>query len=261
MEVVIAKSSKEIGKQAADLVVAQVSQKPYSVLGLATGASPLFLYSQLIDRYRRNAVSFAHTTMFLVDEYVGLPRGHVQSYRAFIRRVFTDHIDVPSSAVHSPDANAADWNVACEEYEAAMEHAGGIDLQVLGIGRNGHIGFNEPGSSFASRTHLTALAEKTRCDNAQYFSEKSKVPTHALTQGIGTILAARHIVLMASGAKKSRAIALALEGPMTAMVPASALQLHPHVTVFVDDEAGGELQHFGCHKDVALKIDAFDNAG
>ena len=243
MEVLILSSDEDIGRVAADMVAAQVAQQPDSVLGLATGSSPLALYSELVARHRKGAASFAATTMFLLDEYVGLPGNHPQSFRAFIREVFVDHIDVEPTAVHGLEGDADDLEAACLRYEAAISQAGGIDLQILGIGTNGHIGFNEPGSSLASRTQITTLTENTRQDNAQYFCDDGEVPIQAITQGIGTILDAHRIVLVAAGVHKSRAIGSAVEGPITAMLPASALQLHPRVTVIIDDGAASELEH------------------
>ena len=226
----------------ADAIASAVTSAKAPTLGLATGSSPLPVYSNLIERHRTAGLSFAHTAMFLLDEYAGLPDGDTRSFRTFIRRVLTEHLDVDPAAVHGPDANADDLQEACLRYEALIAEAGGIDVQLLGIGSNGHIGFNEPGSSLASRTRLKTLTERTRKDNARFFSKPHEVPRHALTQGIGTILEARHIIVVASGLAKSVAIERAVEGPISAMVPASALQLHPHVTVVVDTHAASRLR-------------------
>lgn len=212
------------------------------MLGLATGSSPLPVYAELVERHRTEGLSFAGTTMFLLDEYVGLGRGHPQSFGAFIRREFVRHIDVKPESVHGPDGNSADLEDACTRYESLIADAGGIGLQLLGIGSNGHIGFNEPPSSLSSRTRVKTLADRTRRDNARFFDMPEEVPLQALTQGVGTILEARRIVLLASGASKSMAIERAVEGPVIPMVPASALQLHPQVTVIVDDDAAGGLE-------------------
>lgn len=243
MEVVIVESPTQIARIAADAIASVVTSTETSALGLATGSSPLPVYSDLVERHRRADLSFAHTTMFLLDEYAGLPDGDPHSFRTFIRRTFTEHLDVDPAAVHGPDADADDLQAACFRYEALIAEAGGIDVQLLGIGSDGHIGFNEPGSSLASRTRLKTLTDRTRQDNARFFSKPHEVPRHALTQGIGTILEARHIILVASGLTKSVPIERAVEGPVSAMVPASALQLHPHVTVIVDDHAACRLRN------------------
>jgi len=243
MEILICNSKSEIARITANIVAAQIAEKPNSVLGLSTGASPLALYAELVKRCRRGDISFALTTMFLLDEYFGLPVDHPQSFRSCIRQVFTDHIDVEPTKVHGPQGEAPNHEKACLQYEEAIAQAGGIDLQILGIGSNGHIGFNEPGSSLGSRTRLTTLAEQTKRDNAPYFNPGEQMPTQALTQGIGTILDARHLVLIASGTQKQNPVKNAVEGPITAMVPASSIQLHPRVTVIVDTEAAAELEH------------------
>jgi glucosamine-6-phosphate deaminase len=181
--------------------------------------------------------------MFLLDEYVGLVPGHQESYRAFIEREFTSRIDLPDGRLHGPDGTEADLMTAGDRYEAAIAAVGGIDLQLLGIGSDGHIGFNEPSSSLGSRTRLKTLTAATRADNARFFEDDlGRVPNHVVTQGIGTILDASHLVLIANGADKSGPIAQAVEGPVTAMVPASALQLHAHATVVVDDAAAADLR-------------------
>ena len=228
---------------AADAIAAVVSSRKTPTLGLATGSSPLPVYADLIERHRTKGLSFAGTTMFLLDDYVGLPDGHPQSFRTFIRDTFTAHVDVNPAAVHGPDADADDLQEACLLYENMIAEAGGIDLQLLGIGSDGHIGFNEPASSLASRTRLKTLTDRTRKDNARFFDKHQVMLRHVLTQGIGTILEARHIILLASGLAKSVPIERAVEGPVSAMVPASALQLHPHVTVIVDERAACRLKH------------------
>ncbi|MXW42687.1 MAG: glucosamine-6-phosphate deaminase [Acidimicrobiia bacterium] len=243
MKVVICNSNVEAAYIAADMVTAQIESKPNTVLGLATGSSPLALYEELVNRYRRGDISFACTTMFLLDEYVGLPVDHPQSFKTFIRRVFTDQIDVKAKAVYVPEGNALDDQEACRKYEVSIAEAEGIDLQILGIGSNGHIGFNEPSSSLASRTRLITLTEQTQRDNAPYFDHRNDMPTQALTQGIGTILDARSIILVAFGLKKRDVVKSAVEGPVTAMMPASSLQLHPNVTILIDEAAASELEH------------------
>ena len=216
MEVVIVAGSDEGGELVGGAIAALVSRKPRAVLGLATGTSPLAVYRDLA--------------------------GHPQSYRSFIAREFEAHIDLAPGAIHGPDVHADDLLAACDAYEAAIRDAGGVDLQLLGIGTDGHIGFNEPGSSLASRTRIKTLTDQTRRDNARFFASLDGVPRHVVTRGVGTILGARHLVLLALGSAKAGAVAAAVEGPVTAMVPASALQLHPHATVVVDAPASSRLR-------------------
>jgi glucosamine-6-phosphate deaminase len=244
MEIVIVSSAEEAAHIAADAIqrVVETSERP--VLGLATGSSPLPTYKALIDRHDAGTLSFAAARAFLLDEYVGLPPGHPEAYRAFIQREFTDQIDLPTDALFGPDGASDDLAHAVVGYEQQIEASGGVDLQLLGIGSDGHIGFNEPTSSLGSRTRLKTLTDATREDNARFFDDDVEaVPRHVLTQGIGTILNARHLVLIAMGESKAAPIALAIEGPLTAMVPASALQLHPHVTVIIDEPAARDLTH------------------
>jgi glucosamine-6-phosphate deaminase len=211
------------------------------VLGLATGSSPLATYAELIERHRAGRISFATASAFLLDEYIGLPDAHPQSYRAVIEQQFTGAVDFAPNAVHSPDGSASDLPAACAAYEAAIRAAGGIDLQLLGIGSDGHVGFNEPISSLSSRTRVKTLTDETRADNARFFASPDAVPHHVVTQGIGTILDARHVVLIATGASKAAPIRQAVEGPLAAICPASALQLHPHASVVIDDDAAADL--------------------
>jgi glucosamine-6-phosphate deaminase len=241
VEVVILPNSDAVGLLAADAVEAVVRRLARPVLGLATGSSPLAAYAELVRRHRQEQLSFANATMFLLDEYLGLPPSHPQSYRAVIEREFTGFIDVPAAQVHSPDGNTVDVEAECEAYEAAIATAGGVDIQILGIGSDGHLAFNEPGSSLASRTRLKTLTATTREDNARFFASEAEVPQHVLTQGLATILAARHLLLLATGEAKSAAVRDAVEGPVTATCPASILQLHPHATVLLDEHAATKL--------------------
>ncbi len=212
-------------------------------LGLATGSSPLSVYGELIRRHREEGLSFANVQAFLLDEYVGLPPEHNQSYAYFIRTRFSEHVDIDPERVHGPDGVADDVFAAADRYDAAIVESGPIDVQLLGIGVNGHIGFNEPGSSLGSRTRVTTLTEQTRQDNARFFAGIDEVPRHVITQGLGTISSARHLVLIATGQHKAAAIAAAVEGPLTASCPASVLQLHPRATVVVDEAAAVRLQN------------------
>jgi glucosamine-6-phosphate deaminase len=228
VEVVIVGGPGEAGELVGGAIAALVAGKPGAVLGLATGTSPLAVYRDLAGRHAAGGLSLGGASAFLLDEYVGLPAGHRQSYRSFIARELEAHVD--------------DLLAACDAYEAALRDAGGVDIQLLGIGSDGHIGFNEPGSSLASRTRIKTLTDQTRRDNARFFASLDEVPRHVVTQGVGTILEARHLALLAFGAAKGAAVAAAVEGPVTAMVPGSALQLHPHATVVVDHAAAARLR-------------------
>ena len=241
MEVVIVESVAELGSIVADAIESLLERTPDAVLGLATGSSPVPVYDELLARFARGRISFGRARAFLLDEYVGLPHGHPESYRSVIERSFTRRVDFAPGAVMGPDGNACDLTAACAAYESAIASAGGVDLQLHGVGADGHIGFNEPGSSLGSRTRLKTLTSQTRVDNARFFESKDNVPRHVLTQGVGTILDARHLVLVASGSGKAEPVAKVVEGPVTAMVPGSALQLHPHVTVVLDEVAASAL--------------------
>jgi glucosamine-6-phosphate deaminase len=240
VEVVILPDPTALGRVVADAVAELLGRRPDAVLGLATGSSPIPVYDELARRHARGELSFTGVRAFCLDEYVGLPPDHPEAYRSVIRRVFADRVGLLD--VRAPDGAAEDLIAACAEYEAAIEAAGGIDLQLLGIGSDGHVGFNEPGSSLGSRTRLKTLTAKTRADNARFFDSVDAVPRHVLTQGVATILDARHVILVAAGEAKAAPIAAALEGPLTAMVPASALQLHRHASVVVDEAAAGGLR-------------------
>jgi glucosamine-6-phosphate deaminase len=242
VEVVIVDGPDEAGTLVGGAIATLVTARPAAVLGLATGSSPLTVYADLARRCAAGTLTLAGARAFLLDEYVGLPPGAPESYRAFIRAHFQAGVDIPPDAVQGPDVTAADLTAACARYEAAIAGAGGVDLQLLGIGTDGHIGFNEPGSSLASRTRIKTLTDRTRQDNARFFRSPAEVPRHVVTQGVGTILEARHLVLLAYGGAKADAVARAVEGPVTAMVPGSALQLHPHATVVVDSAAAGGLR-------------------
>jgi glucosamine-6-phosphate deaminase len=243
MEVVILGDAAEIGHAAANAIESLIARKPDAVLGLATGSSPLSIYDELAARCAAGRISFAKARGFTLDEYVGLPPDHPERYRNVIDTVFVSRVDFAPGAVAGPDGLAADIPAACAAYEDAIQAAGGIDLQILGIGTDGHIGFNEPGSSLASRTRIKTLTRQTRLDNARFFGDDiDAVPTHCLTQGLGTIMDARHVVLVATGRSKAEAVHQLAEGGVSALWPASVLQHHPHATVFVDDAAAHRLQ-------------------
>ncbi len=243
MEVIIVGGPPEIGTLAADAISALLHRKPDAVLGLATGSSPLAIYDELVTRCAAGQISFGQVRGFTLDEYVGLPAEHPERYRNVIDNVFVSRVDFVPGAVQGPDGLAADIPAACTAYEEAIRAAGGIDLQILGIGTDGHIGFNEPGSSLASRTRIKTLTAQTRSDNARFFDDDiDAVPTHCLTQGLATILDARHVVLVATGRQKAEAVHHLVEGAVSAMWPGSVLQHHPHVTVLLDDAAARRLQ-------------------
>ncbi|TNB69501.1 glucosamine-6-phosphate deaminase [Arthrobacter sp. BB-1] len=248
MEIVILPTSTDVARAAADSIEQQVRSSP-TVLGLATGSTPLGVYRELIGRHRNGGLSFAGTQAFLLDEYVGLPSTHPQSYHSVIREEFVDSVDFTPGAVHGLDGVAADLEAEAARYEAAIAASGGVDIQILGIGTDGHVGFNEPMSSLASRTRIKTLTQQTRRDNARFFADPVAVPDHVLTQGLGTIREARHLLLLAMGEAKAEAIAAAVEGPVAALCPASALQLHPHVTVMVDEAAASRLAHREYYQD------------
>ena len=241
MEVVIVKDVREAGRLAASAVTALLARTPDAVLGLATGSSPLPLYDELARRSTEEGLDLSRATAFALDEYVGLPRDHPASYGSVIRREFSERVTIDPARVHSPDGLTVDLVASCAAYEDAIRDAGGIDLQILGLGADGHIGFNEPGSSLASRTRIKTLTEQTRRDNARFFSSLSEVPHHVVTQGVGTIMDARHVVLLAAGAAKAQAVHGLVEGPVTAMCVGSVLQFHPHTTVIVDEAAASAL--------------------
>jgi glucosamine-6-phosphate deaminase len=253
MEVVILADAGEIAALASDAIGALLQRKPTAVLGLATGSSPLAIYDELATRCEAGDVTFAHAQGFTLDEYVGLPADHPERYRTVIDEVFVSRVDFGPDAVQSPDGLAADIPAACAAYEAAIRNAGGVDLQILGIGTDGHIAFNEPGSSLASRTRIKTLTRQTRIDNARFFGDDvDAVPTHCLTQGLATIMAARHVVLVATGRGKAEAVHQLVEGAVSAMWPATILQHHPHVTVLLDDAAARRLQLIDYYRETYL---------
>jgi glucosamine-6-phosphate deaminase len=241
VEVVIVPTADDAAVVVAGVVMRLVTAGP-AVLGLATGSSPLGTYRRLVDEHRAGRVSFAACDAVLLDEYVGLAPDHPETYRAVIRRDFTDHIDLAPERLHGPDVWAADLPAACARYDRLLTGLGGVDLQLLGIGADGHVGFNEPGSSLRSRTRVKTLTKATRTDNARFFASVDEVPRHVVTQGLGTISDARHLVLIAIGERKAEPVARAVEGPLTASCPASVVQLHPHATVVLDEAAAGELK-------------------
>ena len=243
MEIIIQQNERAASVAAARVIARLVCEKPNCVLGLATGSSPLSLYGELIRMHREDGLDFSAVTTFNLDEYVGLERQHEQSYHSFMWQNLFSHININPKQVHIPNGMTADVPATCAAYEQAILTAGGIDLQVLGIGSDGHIGFNEPTSSFASRTRIKTLTQETVADNARFFDgDESKVPRHCITMGIGTIMAARSNIMLAFGGGKAEAIAAMVEGPVAAMVPASILQHHRNAKVFIDDAAAAQLK-------------------
>jgi glucosamine-6-phosphate deaminase len=249
VEVVITPTADDAARVVADVVAQLVDRRPQAVLGLATGSSPLGAYRLLIAEHRAGRVSFAACRAVLLDEYVSLPPDHPEAYRSVIRREFADHVDLPPDSLYGPDVWADDLPAACTRYDRLLADLGGVDLQLLGIGSDGHVGFNEPGSSLRSRTRVKTLTKATRRDNARFFASARDVPRHVVTQGLGTIGDARHVVLIATGAAKAEPVAHAIEGPLAAVCPASVLQLHPHATVVVDEAAAGGLQLAGYYRE------------
>lgn len=243
MEILIRETPDEGTALAAAVVRSVVRKSSSAVLGLATGSTPLRLYRRLVAEYDSGDLSFRGCTTFNLDEYVGLPPDDPASYASYMSEHLFDRVDIDPENTHLPDGRSRDLLAACRDYEASIEAAGGIDLQVLGIGTNGHIGFNEPTGSLASRTWVKILSEETRRNNAADFAgDPERVPRYALTMGIATILDARHCLLLAWGKHKAEAVRQMIEGPLTAKCPASALQLHPRTTVVLDEQAAALLE-------------------
>lgn len=271
MEVIICSSPDEVARVAAGRIVQALAVRDEPVLGLSTGSSPLRIYHDLRRRIEAGELDLSHAHAFALDEYAGLPPDHPQSYFQTIRRTVTEPLRLAPDRVHVPDGMADDVLAACAAYEESIRWVGGIDVQILGIGANGHIGFNEPGSSFGSRTRLKTLASRTRADNERFFTAgphsggpddhrpddhpddgepgADGVPTHCITQGLGTIMDARRLVLVAMGEHKAEAIARTVEGPVQAMCPASILQFHPQASVVVDEAAASKLLTTEYHRD------------
>lgn len=242
MEVIITASPVEASAQAARIAAGVVRAKPGAVLGLATGSTPLRFYDELAGMHARGKLDLAQVTTFNLDEYTGLGPQHPQSYAWFMREHFFSRVNIAPERIHIPDGLARDIPAHCAEYEAAIRAAGGIDLQLLGVGSDGHIGFNEPSSSLGSRTRLKTLNERTIRDNARFFASPEEVPRHVITMGVGTILEARRCLVLAFGEAKAAAVAAMVEGPVTADVPASALQFHASCTLIVDEPAASRLK-------------------
>ena len=239
-EIVIVADAAAAGAIVADEIARLVRANPEAVLGLATGSTPVPVYAALPSRLA--GVDVSRVRGFALDEYVGLDPAHPESYRSVLTREVVEPLGLDPARVLVPNGSLDGIEHAGDDYERVLAEAGGVDLQILGIGTDGHIGFNEPGSSFASATRVKTLTRQTRQDNARFFDSIDDVPRHCITQGLGTILRARHLVLLAFGKGKAEAVAGAVEGPVTASLPASAIQLHPHATVVIDDAAASDLR-------------------
>ena len=241
MKLIVADTYEEMSRLAADEIDAVIEAKPDCVLGLATGTTPIGLYADFVKRYEAGDLSFAKCQSFNLDEYCGLEGTHPQSYRYFMQQNLFDHVDIDVAKTHTPDAQALDVEDGVDAYDRAIEEAGGVDIQLLGIGHNGHIGFNEPDDVFEKQTHRVELTEMTREANSRLFNSIDEVPTHARSMGIGTIMRARKLLLVANGTAKAQIVRDALTGPVTPRVPASILQFHPDVTVVLDKDAASLL--------------------
>lgn len=242
MEIIIRETYEEMSRAAAQVVKRTLNSKPNAVLGLATGSTPLGLYQELVRMHREDGLDFSQVTTFNLDEYVGLGRDDPHSYHYFMHENLFRHINIAPQNIYIPSGTTDNYEAFCQWYEQRIKECGGIDLQILGIGSDGHIAFNEPTSSLGSRTRIKTLARQTIEDNARFFDRLEDVPVYAITMGVGTILEARKILLLASGSSKAEAIAKTIEGPVTSMITASALQLHREVDVYLDRGAAEKLQ-------------------
>lgn len=242
MEVFVYQKYDEVSQASAKVVADIINNKPNAVLGLATGSTPLGLYKELARMHKEEGLDFSHVRTFNLDEYAGLTPDHPQSYHYFMHENLFKHINIEPQNVHVPSGTTKNYKAFCQWYEQRIEECGGIDIQVLGIGSDGHIAFNEPGSSLGSRTRIKTLSKETIDDNSRFFDKKEDVPVYAITMGVGTVLEACKIILLATGANKAKAIADAIEGPVSCMCTASVLQLHPDSELFLDEDAAGNLQ-------------------
>ncbi len=241
MNVLVMKNTQEIGKAAGTMFAAQVISKPNSVLGLATGSTPIPTYQYMIELYKQGVVDYSKVTTYNLDEYCGLTHDHDQSYYYFMQENLFKGINVPTESIHVLNGVAPDAQAECDAYDAAIDAAGGIDLQILGIGNNGHIAFNEPCSNFPAKTHIVSLTQSTIEANKRFFESIDDVPKQAITMGIGSIMKARNIILIATGAAKAEAVKAMINGPVDPQCPASILQFHPNVTIFLDEPAASLL--------------------
>lgn len=248
MEVIIKSDYDDISQEAAATIAELLYHKPNAVLGLATGSTPLGLYKELIRLHKDEGLDFSKVITFNLDEYVGLPLSHDQSYHFFMWHNLFNKVNINPENVHIPNGMAKNVEAFCSWYEDEIEAYGGIDIQVLGIGTDGHIAFNEPASSLGSRTRLKTLTQQTIDDNARFFKNAEEAPRYAITMGVGTIMEARTCILLASGESKAATIAKAIEGPVTSMNTASALQLHPNAIFVLDEPAAGALELYDYYR-------------
>lgn len=256
MKVIIKANEDQVAEYAYTVVREAIVDKEYKVLGLPTGSSPIKLYGQMAAGFKRGEIDFSDISTFNLDEYIGLPADHPQSYRLFMETNLFSHINLKPSNIHFLNGMTDDVEAECYDYESQMEALGGIKLQILGIGRDGHIGFNEPGTPLESRTGYVTLTEETIEDNKRFFAKASDVPRWALSMGVGTIMDAEEILMIATGKNKAEAIAGMIEGPITAMNTASVLQNHPFVTVVIDEAAASGLKRAAYYKKTADNYDA-----
>jgi glucosamine-6-phosphate deaminase len=254
MEILVQDNAEQMSKVGARLVARTLNAKPDAVLGLATGSTPLGLYKELVRMHRDEGLDFSQVTTFNLDEYVGLTRDHEQSYHYFMHENLFKHINIPNQNIHIPSGTTENYEAFCDWYENRIVESGGIDLQILGIGSDGHIAFNEPSSSLGSRTRIKTLAKQTIDDNARFFDSAEDVPIYAITMGVGTIMEARNLLLLANGKSKAEAVAAMIEGPVTSMITASALQMHPHATCVVDREAASDLKMLDYYEWIQAKM-------
>ena len=241
MNIIISDTEKALDRKAADEIANHIRRHPATVLGLATGGTPVGMYKELIRLHKDSDLDFSRITTFNLDEYIGIDHDHPCSYHAYMDENLFDHVNISKENINIPDGATDSPEKECESFEEKIKEVGGIDVQVLGIGHNGHIGFNEPGTPFESTTSVVELTQSTKEANSRYFDSIDDVPTHAISMGIKTIMHAKKILLIAKGEDKAEIMEKALFGPITPEVPASVLQLHPNVTVFVDKEAGSKF--------------------
>lgn len=241
MNLIKVKDYEEMSQKSCKMFVEVLKNIDQPVFGLATGSTPIGMYERLVKLHKEGEISFKDVTTFNLDEYIGLPADHPQSYHYFMEDILFKHVDISSENTHLPNGVAEDLEQECKDFEKLIEEAGGIDLQILGIGENGHIAFNEPGSKFDGKTAIVDLAQATLEANSRFFDSIEDVPTQAITMGIGTIMKADKIILLASGSSKAEAMKQVVNGPVTEDVPATILQRHPNVTIIADEEALSDL--------------------
>lgn len=248
MEIIILKNAKEGSEVGGKIIANLIQEKPDAVLGLATGSTPLILYKELIKRHKEKGLDFSKVTTFNLDEYIGVEKDHYASYFRFMNKNLFSQINIPKENINIPDGVTKNVKLHCQEYEDAIVNAGGIDLQVLGIGSDGHLGFNEPTSSLVSRTRIKTLDEQTREDNKRFFNDGEEVPYHCITMGMGTVMDARTNLLFAFGENKADAVQQMVEGPVSAMCPGSALQMHQNAIIILDEAAASKLSKIDYYK-------------